>query len=98
MNKNQAETILVRTFGYILRENEGIVTDDIDGTKYFVYRNDGLIKISKVEDDLMIPGQNYKPGKWVWLYDKREDALDAILDDHIAQKEIEDMTKSKEIT
>ena len=41
MNMKQATAILVRTFGYILHENEGIMTDDIDGTKYFVYKHEG---------------------------------------------------------
>jgi len=98
MDMNQATTILVRTFGYILHENEGIMTDDIDGTKYFVYRHEGQIKISIASDNKMFGATDYKLGKWIWFHKTKEECIDAILDDYISRKEIEDMTKSKEIT
>ena len=98
MNENQATAILVRTFGYILHENEGIMTDDIDGTKYFVYKHEGQIKISIASDSQIFDSTDYKLGKWIWFHKTKEECIDAAIDDYISRKEIEDMTKSKEIT
>jgi len=93
MNDNQVLTIWARTFGYILQENEGIVTDDIDGIKYFVYRHENQIKICKAHDSEMMKLQDYEVGKWIWFYKNKEECIDAIIDDSIIKKEINEMTK-----
>ena len=93
MDLQQALRIFTRTFGYILQENEGIVTDDIDGTKYFVYKHEDQIKISNATESEMMKSQNYKVGKWIWFYKTKEECVDAIIDDFKTQKEIEDLTK-----
>jgi len=95
MNLKKALSIFARTFGHILQENEGIVTDDIDGTKYFVYKNQDQIKISLASESEMMKSQDYKVGKWIWFYKTKEECIDAIIDDHIVQKEIDGMTEDK---
>lgn len=92
MNNEQVLRIWARTFGYILQESEGIVTDDIDGTKYFVYSHEGQIKISKADDSEMMKTKDYKVGKRIWFYKTKEECIDAIIDDHIARKEIDELT------
>ena len=86
MNMNQATTILVRTFGYILQENEGIMTDDIDGTKYFVYKHENQIKISIASDSKMFGATDYKLGKWIWFHKTKEECIDAAIDDIYLEK------------
>lgn len=91
MNAQQALIIFVRTFGYILEENEGIVTDDIDGTQYFVYCHEGEIEISKASDS-SYKSKNYKNGKLIWFYKNKEECVEAQINDYITQKEIEKLT------
>lgn len=94
MDTNKALSIFARTFGYILRENEGILTDDIDGVKYFVYKSEDQIKISLASDSEMIKSQDYKVGKCVLFYKTKDECVDAIIDDYVTKKEIDELTKN----